>query len=324
MRRRNGATVPGQCHGCMHCLNFRCGARAFFRLLTSRAGIRLFPAENLGVAGDRRGPRGLRLSHHASARRAACALLLRVGVFLFSEDVMRLYHSLTLPVWMAHGVRGDFVDYSNKTLVRGPRQLDHPGFSHRCAAAFRGERPLSCRPMTHFSPPCRRHRPRAAPRMSDLVWSRDGSDWPNREASSFRRGRWNPMARAEETGQGPPLLLIHGTGAATHSWRGPDADPCAALSASSRRICPATALRSRRRRTGCRCRAWPRTSASCCGCSKVKPDDRGRSFRRRGDPGANVSRWNRSRHDFLSVSMAHLCRSAASPIACSRRWRNCW
>ena len=38
---------------------------------------------------------------------------------LFSQDIIRLYHSLTLPVWMAHGVRGDFVDYTNKTLVQG-------------------------------------------------------------------------------------------------------------------------------------------------------------------------------------------------------------
>jgi len=55
--------------------------------------------------------------------------------------------------------------------------------------------------------------------MSDLVWSRDGGDWPNREASSFVEAagiRWH----VQKMGQGPPLLLIHGTGAATHSWRG--------------------------------------------------------------------------------------------------------
>jgi magnesium chelatase accessory protein len=55
--------------------------------------------------------------------------------------------------------------------------------------------------------------------MSELVWSRDGKDWPNRDASSFVRAagiRWH----VQRMGQGPPLLLIHGTGAATHSWRG--------------------------------------------------------------------------------------------------------
>ena len=55
--------------------------------------------------------------------------------------------------------------------------------------------------------------------MSDLVWSRDGKDWPNRDASTFVQAagiRWH----VQRMGQGPPLLLVHGTGAATHSWRG--------------------------------------------------------------------------------------------------------
>ncbi|MGA7807786.1 alpha/beta fold hydrolase BchO [Bradyrhizobium sp.] len=55
--------------------------------------------------------------------------------------------------------------------------------------------------------------------MSDLVWSRDGGDWPNRQASAFVEAagiRWH----VQRMGQGPPLLLLHGTGAATHSWRG--------------------------------------------------------------------------------------------------------
>ena len=55
--------------------------------------------------------------------------------------------------------------------------------------------------------------------MSDLVWSRDGADWPNRNSSSFVEAagiRWH----VQRMGEGPLLLLIHGTGAATHSWRG--------------------------------------------------------------------------------------------------------
>jgi magnesium chelatase accessory protein len=55
--------------------------------------------------------------------------------------------------------------------------------------------------------------------MSDLIWSRDGGDWPNREASRFIEAaglRWH----VQQLGQGPALLLVHGTGAATHSWRG--------------------------------------------------------------------------------------------------------
>ena len=54
--------------------------------------------------------------------------------------------------------------------------------------------------------------------MSDLIWSRDGGDWPNREASVFVEAagiKWH----VQRMGEGPPLLLLHGTGAATHSWR---------------------------------------------------------------------------------------------------------
>ena len=54
--------------------------------------------------------------------------------------------------------------------------------------------------------------------MSDLVWRRDGGDWPNRDASRFVEAagfRWH----VQTMGQGPQLLLLHGTGSATHSWR---------------------------------------------------------------------------------------------------------
>ena len=37
-----------------------------------------------------------------------------VSAFLFSADISRIYQSLTMPVWMVHGVRGDFVDYRHK------------------------------------------------------------------------------------------------------------------------------------------------------------------------------------------------------------------
>lgn len=49
-------------------------------------------------------------------------------------------------------------------------------------------------------------------------WNIEGRDWPNREASRFvevEGRRWH----VQQLGQGPTLLLVHGTGAATHSWR---------------------------------------------------------------------------------------------------------
>ncbi|MEY6432298.1 alpha/beta fold hydrolase BchO [Thioalkalicoccus limnaeus] len=57
----------------------------------------------------------------------------------------------------------------------------------------------------------------AAPNRPD--WDIDGRDWPNREASRFIETdgiRWH----YQRSGTGPVLLLVHGTGAATHSWQG--------------------------------------------------------------------------------------------------------
>lgn len=53
----------------------------------------------------------------------------------------------------------------------------------------------------------------------DLDWDRDGADWPNRQMSRFvRAGRlkWH----VQVGGSGPGLLLLHGTGASTHTWAG--------------------------------------------------------------------------------------------------------
>lgn len=51
-----------------------------------------------------------------------------------------------------------------------------------------------------------------------LSWSIDGRDWPHRAASRFVTAgglSWH----IQSMGQGPSLLLLHGTGASTHSWR---------------------------------------------------------------------------------------------------------
>lgn len=55
-----------------------------------------------------------------------------------------------------------------------------------------------------------------APRALD--WQTDGNGWPNHAASRFVDAgglRWH----VQQFGSGPVLLLLHGTGASTHSWR---------------------------------------------------------------------------------------------------------
>jgi magnesium chelatase accessory protein len=51
-----------------------------------------------------------------------------------------------------------------------------------------------------------------------MDWAKDGGDWPNRETSRFvdvRPHRWH----VQEAGDGATILLLHGAGGATQSWR---------------------------------------------------------------------------------------------------------
>jgi magnesium chelatase accessory protein len=52
-----------------------------------------------------------------------------------------------------------------------------------------------------------------------LNWDSDGADWPNRASSQFVDAgglTWH----VQRMGRGPVMVLVHGTGASTHSWRG--------------------------------------------------------------------------------------------------------
>jgi magnesium chelatase accessory protein len=54
--------------------------------------------------------------------------------------------------------------------------------------------------------------------MGKPDWSQEGRDWPNRAASRFVLAgglRWH----VQVMGSGPAIVLLHGAGAATHSWR---------------------------------------------------------------------------------------------------------
>lgn len=51
-----------------------------------------------------------------------------------------------------------------------------------------------------------------------LIWARDGAGWPNRELSQFVKVG-HLRFHVQRKGCGRAVLLIHGTGASTHSWR---------------------------------------------------------------------------------------------------------
>jgi magnesium chelatase accessory protein len=61
--------------------------------------------------------------------------------------------------------------------------------------------------------------PGHALRAEPLDWERDGRDWPNRDRTRFVAAngfRW----LVQQAGSGPVALLLHGSGASTHSWAG--------------------------------------------------------------------------------------------------------
>lgn len=93
-------------------------SKSFFELLTSRASIKYFLKKTFGSAEFDHGmwDYAYLTTHQPGARHAPYDF---VSGYLFSNDALLLYRDLTHPVWMAHGVRGDFVDYRHKTYVEG-------------------------------------------------------------------------------------------------------------------------------------------------------------------------------------------------------------
>jgi pimeloyl-ACP methyl ester carboxylesterase len=94
-------------------VSFPLWGRAFFDLLTSKPSIRYFLEKTWGSKNIDEGLLNYDYltTHQPGAQHAPFYF---VSGFLFSNDIRRIYHALTLPVWMSHGVRGDFTDYSRK------------------------------------------------------------------------------------------------------------------------------------------------------------------------------------------------------------------
>ncbi|WP_322515797.1 alpha/beta hydrolase [Rhodopseudomonas palustris] len=99
-------------------LRFRLWDEGFFKLLTARPVIRKFLEKAWGSKNidESMLEYDYHTTHQPGARYAPYYF---VAGYMFSKDILSVYESLRLPVWMAYGVRGDFVDYRHKSRVAG-------------------------------------------------------------------------------------------------------------------------------------------------------------------------------------------------------------
>jgi pimeloyl-ACP methyl ester carboxylesterase len=93
------------------------GGGAMFRLLTSRPIIRHYLRKTWGSDQIDEGllDYDYLTTHQPGAEHAPFDF---VSGYLLSSDSTTIYERLAVPVWASHGIRGDFVDYSNMGLVR--------------------------------------------------------------------------------------------------------------------------------------------------------------------------------------------------------------
>ena len=88
-----------------------------YSLLVSKGSIRYFLERTYGSksVGDDVVEYAYLTSHRPGAEHAPYAFL---SGRLFSKDIRTVYESLTLPVWVAHGTKGDFRDFSDLSWTR--------------------------------------------------------------------------------------------------------------------------------------------------------------------------------------------------------------
>jgi len=91
---------------------------AVFRGLTKPGVIRYFLARTWGSKNIDEGlwAYDLLTTKAAGAEHAPLHFL---SAQLFSADIHTVYEQLAMPIWMSHGMRGDFTDYRGKAIVEG-------------------------------------------------------------------------------------------------------------------------------------------------------------------------------------------------------------
>ena len=97
-------------------VSFPLWGRGLFDLVASRASMRFFLAKTWGSPKIDEGllDYDYLTAHQPDAEHVVFSFL---SGFLFSRDILTIYKGLSVPVWMCHGVRGDFVDYGRKSEV---------------------------------------------------------------------------------------------------------------------------------------------------------------------------------------------------------------
>lgn len=92
--------------------------RSLFRLLTAEPTIRFFLRKTWGSRDidEEMFRYSLQMCRFPGAHHAPFCF---VGGFLFSADIPSIYKALTHPVWLSHGVRGDFTDFSRAGSIAG-------------------------------------------------------------------------------------------------------------------------------------------------------------------------------------------------------------
>ena len=115
---RGPPEAPARCRASTASSPSRCGARPSTTCYVSRPSIRYFLQQDLRLKEIDEGllDYDYLTTHQPGAKNAPYAF---VSGRLFSSDIRERLRALTLPVWMPHGTRGDFQDFSEAGWARG-------------------------------------------------------------------------------------------------------------------------------------------------------------------------------------------------------------
>ena len=116
--RRGAAGSTRQVPAMLGILSVPLWSGGLFNTLTRPGVVRFFLEKTWGSKSidEDAWDYAVRIPREPGARFAPLAFL---SGKLFSADVTSVYEALAQPVWMSHGVRGDFTDYRGKALFEG-------------------------------------------------------------------------------------------------------------------------------------------------------------------------------------------------------------